>query len=85
MYNYFEIFIFMYVLECFIIKIINNIFYIYSDVVSISFGVLYRFIVCNLYVFYMINYLLLIRLFFLYCIFVKSYISNLDFILVVMF
>lgn len=85
MYNYFEIFIFMYVLECFIIKIINNIFYIYSDVVSISFGVLYRFIVCNLYVFYMINYLLLIRLFFLYYIFVKSYISNLDFILVVMF
>lgn len=85
MYNYFEIFIFMYVLECFIIKIINNIFYIYSDVVSISFGVLYRFIVCNLYVFYMINYLLLIRLFFLYYIFVKSYISNLDFILVVTF
>lgn len=75
----------MYVLECFIIKIINNIFYNYSDVVSISFGVLYRFIVCNLYVFYMINYLLLIRLFFLYYIFVKSYISNLDFILVVMF
>lgn len=85
MYNYFEIFIFMYVLECFIIKIINNIFYNYSDVVSISFGVLYRFIVCNLYVFYMINYLLLIRLFFLYYIFVKSYISNLDFILVVTF
>lgn len=82
LYNYFEIFIFMYVSECLIIKIINNIFYIYSDVASISFGALYRLIACNLHVHvsYMINYLSLIRLFSLHYISVKSYISNLDLI-----
>lgn len=82
LYNYFEIFIFMYVSECLIIKIINNIFYNYSDVASISFGALYRLIACNLHVHvsYMINYLSLIRLFSLHYISVKSYISNLDLI-----
>lgn len=82
LYYYFEIFIFMYVSECLIIKIINNIFYIYSDVASISFGALYRLIACNLHVHvsYMINYLSLIRLFSLHYISVKSYISNLDLI-----
>lgn len=80
LYNYFEISIFMYVSECLIIKIINNIFYIYSDVASISFGALYRLIACNLHVSYMINYLSLIRLFSLHYISVKSYISNLDLI-----
>lgn len=82
LYNYFEIFIFMYVSECLNIKIINNIFYIYSDVASISFGALYRLIACNLHVHvsYMINYLSLIRLFSLHYISVKSYISNLDLI-----
>lgn len=80
LYNYFEIFIFMYVSECLIIKIINNIFYIYSDVACNSFGAPYRLIACNLHVSYMINYLSLIRLFSLHYISVKSYISNLDLI-----